>query len=310
VLSERDVILEERRTTVDNVPAAVLDEMISAKMFGTKSYGVPLIGYAREIAQLNRADALAFYRLHYAPNNAILVIAGDVEMAAVLPLARKYYGAVARRDVPARSRSLDAALTKAERVEHRDRRVRQIEWGRDYVAPSYRVGATQHAVPLQVLAQILGGNQTSRLYRLLVVEGKLATSASAAYNASSLGLTQFGIGASLAPGVKPEDLERAMDGAVADLLANGITEAELKQAKTRMLAANIYGRDSLGTGARIFGAGLAIGRSIEEIDGWPAQIQAVTAEQVMAAARAVLVLDRSVTSLLLPAAPPGQGGGR
>ena len=300
VLPERDVVLEERRARVDNDPGALLSEQVSAAQYLAHPYGVPVIGWAHEIRGLTTEDALAFYRRHYAPNNAILVVAGDITAAALKPLAEKYYGAIPRREIAPRARPQEPPQRAARRVELRDPRVGQPAWNRGYLAPTRSAGATEHAYPLLVLAEILGGGTTSRLYRSLVVEQKVAASAGAWYTDVRLDLGRFGVYATPSPGVDVAAVEAAVDDEIARLLSAGVTADEVARIKQRVNAEATYARDSLHTAARAFGAALTSGLTVEDVEAWPERIEAVTVEQVNAAARAVLRPETSVTSVLLP----------
>ena len=165
VAPEREVVLEERRSRTDNKPAAILSEQLAAAQFLAHPYGVPVVGWEHEIRTLDKDDALDFYRTYYVPNNAILVVAGDVTAAQVRPLAEKYYGVLARGQVPPRMRPQEPPQRAARRLEMRDARVRQPTWRRSYLAPSRMAGESQHSLPLRALSEILGGGPTSRLYR-------------------------------------------------------------------------------------------------------------------------------------------------
>jgi zinc protease len=304
VLTERDVILEERRTRIDNGPAAQLREQTNAALFMNHPYGRPVIGWRHEIEALSREDALDWYRTYYAPNNAILVIAGDVTAAEIRPLAEKYYGAIPARQVPERVRPGEPVHHAPRQVTLESPQVQQPSWTRTYLAPSYRSGASEHVYALQVLAEILGGGATSRLYRGLVVDQGIAAAARAYYDPAAIDLSDFGFYLSPRPGGDAEDdlrtLEEALQALLADLLANGVTAQEVERAKQRLQAEAVYARDSLQAGARVLGASLASGRAVAEVEAWPELIGEVTVAQVNAAARAVFVPARSVTGLLLP----------
>ena len=301
VLSERKVILEERRSRTDNEPSALFGEQLGAARYLAHPYRIPVIGWAHEIAALTTADALAFYRRYYAPDNAILVVAGDVTMAELRPLAERIYGVLPAVGVTPRQRPQEPPHRAARRVEFKDPRVRQPEWRRTYLAPSYTAGDSEHAYALQVFAELFGGSSTSRLYRSLVIEQKVAASAGAWYSATSLDLTQFGFWASPSQGIDLATVEAAMDTEIERLLADGVGADEVERVKTRMVREAVYARESLSTAARIFGAALSTGYTVDDVEAWPERIAAVTAEQVNAAARAVLVPETSVTGLLLPA---------
>jgi zinc protease len=288
---------------IDNDPAAVLDERADAILYLNHPYRRPLIGWEHEIATLSTDDVLDFYKHWYAPNNAILVVAGDITAAELKPLAEKYYGAIPAVEPKPHLELREPPQKTARRIEMRDERVRQPSWQRSYVAPSYRDGATEHAYPLQVLARILGDGATSRLYRTMVVENPLAVSAGAWYDPSKRGPSRLTLYASPRPGVSMEKIEAAMTAAVDDVLRDGVTEDEIARVKTGMLADAVYARDSLGTGARVLGEALAIGLTVDDVEAWPDRVSAVTKEQVDAAARAVLDGDHSVTALLLSDGP-------
>ncbi len=298
VSPEIQVVLEERRSRVDNDPAALLDERANATLYLNHPYRRPLIGWAHEVAALSADDALAFYRQWYAPNNAVVVIVGDVTADEVRPLAEKTYGALAPSELPARTTLVEPTAATERRVTLADARVGQPAWQRTHPAPSYRNGDVAMSYPLQVLAEILGGGAGSRLYRKLVGEDAIAVAAGAAYNPSRRGPGEFSLYASPRA---PHDLARieaAVDAEVARLLADGVSEDEVARAKTRMIAESVYARDSLGTPAHIIGRALAIGQTVDDVEAWPDRIRAVSREQVNAAAHAVLAAPGAVTSLL------------
>jgi zinc protease len=181
-----------------------------------------------------------------------------------------------------------------------DGAVRQPSVIRHYLAPSRVAGAREHAVPLVVLAQVLGGGATGRLYRALVLDGGVASSAGAWYDDMSVDPSAFSLSASPKPGGDVAAVEAALDRVIATVLRDGVEPAELARAKRRLIADAVYARDSLYLASRTFGEALTAGLSIEEIESWPERVQAVTAEQVTAAARHVFDIGRSVTGVLLP----------
>lgn len=300
--TEREVVLEERRGRVDNRPGALLGEQAAAAQYLAHPYGIPTIGWEHEIRGWTPADARDFYRAHYAPNNAVLVVAGDVSAAELRPLAEATYGQVAARPVPPRVRPAEPPQRAARRLSMSDPRVTDREWSRSYIAPSYAADPDSHSIPLDVLATALGDGPASRLYQALVVEREIATGAGAWYSGSGLDYGRFGIRASPKPGVAIAELEDAVDAEIARLLEDGVTEEELERAKFGVRAFAVYSRDSLQTLARIFGAARTSGLTAAQVESWPDEAAAVTAAQVAAAGRAVLVSERSVTALLLPEA--------
>ena len=300
VLPERDVILEERRMRIDSEPGALLAEQLTAALFLNASYHNPTIGWEAEMHSLGTEDALAFYRRWYAPNNAVLVIAGDVTAAEVKPLAERYFGPLQPREIPVRLRLDEPPHHAATRLEMRSARAAQPSWRRYYLAPSHFYGERQHAYPLEVLAEILGGGSNSRLYQELAVKQRLALSASADYAPGALGPGMFTVSASARNGVAIAALEAAVDAELHRIVTDGVTDDELRRAQTRMQSAAIYSRDSLSGPANIVGAALALGRKIEDVTEWPERVGKVTAAEIQAAARAVLVERNSVTGILLP----------
>jgi zinc protease len=301
VLTERDVVLEERSQRVDNDPGSRLGEMVNATQYLNHPYRLPVIGWRHEMASYTREDALAFYRTWYAPNNAVLIVAGDVDAAELRPLAEKYYGVIPARPLPERQRLAEPPQEAPRTVELADPRVQQPSWIRSSLAPSFNAGATEHAYALEMLAEILGGTSTSRLYRSLVIEQKLATSAGAYYRGSALDLATFRVYASPRPGITLDELEVAVDAELARLESEPITAQEVGRASSRMIAEAVYARDSLSTAVRSFGAALATGGTVEDVEAWPERIAAVTPAQVNAAAAYVFDADRSVTGRLSPA---------
>jgi zinc protease len=300
VLPEREVILEERRTRIDNDPAALLREQLFANLFLNDSSRVPTIGWESEIRKLGTADALAFYRDWYMPNNAVLIVAGDADAADVRRLAEKNFGKLPARTPPPRIRLEEPEHRAAIRLEMKSQRVAQPSWRRYYPAPSYRAGATQHAHALQVLAEILGGGMGSRLYRSLVLKDGIALTASADYSPTALGLTTFTLYAMPKAGVAIADLEKAVEAQLHLLVEQGVDADEVSRAQQRMQAAAIYSRDSLAGLANLVGGALATGRSLDDVAAWSERIGAVTPAEVQAAARAVLIERNSATGILLP----------
>lgn len=301
VYPERDVILEERRSRVDNEPAALLGEQLMATQYLNHPYRLPVIGWFHEIAGYTREDALDFYRQWYTPNNAILVVAGDVTVDELRPLAERTYGRIAARPVPARTRLAEPPQHAERRVLLHHERVRQPSLMRSFLAPSFSSVGREHAYALEVLAEILGGGGTSRLYRAVVVEAGLAAGAGAFYRGTSLDATTFRVYASPRPGIEMDVLERAVNEQIVRLLAEGVDGPELARTQQRLLAEAIFARDSLGGAARVFGSALTCGAEVADVEAWPTRIAAVTADQVLAAARHVLRPEQSVTALLLPA---------
>lgn len=299
---ERQVVLEERRMRVDNVPSAMLDEAAREQLFGLhRPYAMPTAGYADDVKKLGVVDLTAFYRRFYAPNNAVLIVAGDTTTEAVRKLAEKHYGPVPRRAVVARDRPAEGGAGLPQRVIRADVRVPEPRWNRDFLAPSYRVGETRHAYALQVLTRLFGGSETSRLSRALVAQDKIALSAYSGYGPTALGLTSFEIGVQPARGRSVAEVEAAVGIQMKKVLDGDVTAQEVERAQNQLLASAIYSQDSLASGTRLYGNALSTGGNIAELDDWPQAIAAVRPNDVMAAARHVWRDEGAVTSLLTPA---------
>ena len=295
---ERQVVLEERRSRIGNEPGSQLWEMIGAAMFLNHPYRRPVIGWEHEIKELSTEGALAFYRRWYAPNNAILIVAGDVDADEVRPLAEKYYGAIPRGEVPERRRVEEPPHHAARSVTLESKRVRQPSFSISYLAPSYTADDKGHAYALQVLDDIMGGGATSRLYRALVVEQGLAASAGIALrrrqswtSPPSCSAPRRGSGsrwrrsrprcAPRSPGSWPR--------------ASARPRSPLRSAGSspwRSMPAT-----ALSTGARVIGAALTTGQTIEDVEAWPERIDAVTAAEVNEAAKALVRDTHSVTAV-------------
>jgi len=301
VAPERDVVLEERRMHCDTDPGAQLGEAVQATLFTHHPYGVPVIGWGHEIEGLRREDALAYYGRFYTPENAILVVAGDADPDEVRALAEETYGKVKPRgERPQRVRPLEP-LTVANRVVTvTDEKVLQPSWQRHCLAPSARTAAPGESEALEVLAQLLGGGQTSVLFRALVIEEKLAVSAWAYYHGTALDQSRLIFGLTPAPGVALEALDKAFDRVLAKFMKDGVEPDALERAKTRLVADATYARDSQSDLARWYGSSLAIGQTLSDVEEWPAKIEAVDAEAVIVVARRWLEKKPAVTGHLLP----------
>jgi zinc protease len=302
VLPERDVVIEERNSRTENNPNALIGEQRRALQYFNHRYGVPVIGWKHEIAQLTRQDALDFYKKYYAPNNAILIVAGDTTPEEVRDLANQFYAPlVPSQNLPIRLRTKEPPHLAPLRIEMKDGRVRQSQLVRTYLAENRKAGDQREAAALEMLAQLLGGSGiTSYLGQELQLSQKIALNAASFYDGVSLDQDTFGIYLLPTPSTSQEDAEKALDDALQSFLTEGIDEAHFARLKNQVLAAGIYEKDSLGGLARKYGQALASGLTIEDIQAWPDVLQSVTAEDIMNAAHKVLNINNSVTAWLLP----------
>jgi zinc protease len=305
VLPERDVILEEQNQRVANNPTARLGEQIDAALFLNSPYGKPVIGWRHEMEGLTRDDAVGFYRRFYGPNDAVVVIAGDVEPQAALKLAEDSYGKLARHNaIPPRQRPQEPPPVAVRSLTLADPRVEQPTMQRAYLVPSFTTAKKGESEALEVLAHILGSGSNSRLYNALVVDQHIAVSAGAFYDASAIDMSKFGVYGSPSPGVTLPQLEAAGDAVIAQMIEQGVSADELARSKTRLIADAVYAQDSQATMARWYGAALTTGASVNDVQHWPDRIRAVTAEQVQQAARQWLDKRRSVTGFLIKDTSP------
>ena len=301
VLTERDVILEERNQRTDSSPGALLSEQMRAAQYLHHPYGTPIIGWRHEMEGLTQADAEAFYKAHYAPNNAILVVAGDVTPEAVRAMAETHYGAIpASPLIQPRERVAEPPQIAERRMTLADPRVSEPYITRTYLAPERDPGDQKTAAALTILAELLGGNgTTSVLARALQFDQQKAVYTAAFYDGSSVDDTTFGLVVVPTPDTALQAAEEAMDAAIATFLTEGPDADAFARIKTQIKAADIYARDDAEGLARRYGEGLATGLTVEDIKAWPQVLDSVTKEDVMAAAKLVFDRDKAVTGWLM-----------
>lgn len=306
VLPERDVVLEEFNMRVANNPDARLTEQIMAALYLNHPYGRPIIGWRQEIEKLDREDALAFYKRFYAPNNAILIIAGDVEPGDIRPMVERTFGGVPSQPAISaqRVRPQEPVPAAPRTVTLSDPRVEQTSVRRYYLVPSASTAAAGESPALDVLAQLMGSGANSYLYRALVIDRQLAVNAGAGYQGTSLDPTQFVISVSPKPGVEFSQIEQVIDQVISEVGQNPARSEDLERVKTQLIAAAIYAQDNQAALARWYGGALTSGLSIDDIRSWPDRIRAVTAEQVRDVAQKWLDKKRSVTGYLIKDAAP------
>lgn len=296
ILVERDVIIEERNQRTETNPNALYREQANAALFQNHRYGVPVIGWRHEMSNLTLSDALDYYQKFYAPNNAVLIVAGDVMPEDVLALAQEIYGQIpANVDLPERKRPVEPPHFAPRRIEYVDERVSQPYVVRSYLAPERNSGDQRSAAALVLLADILGDGQASVLQRKLQFETQEALYASASYSGVSLDKTSFGIYIVPAADVTLLDAEAALDRAISEFLEEGVDEAQLARLKTQYRAAGIYAQDNVNGLANAYGRALTSGLTLEDIHAWPDILQSITSDEIIAAATQVFDLNSSVT---------------
>jgi len=292
--AERDVILEERRQRTDNNPQAKFREKMNAALFPDHPYGIPVIGWKHEIEGLELKDALYFYKQWYAPNNAIVIIAGDVTKQSVKKLVEKHYGSLKSVDLPTRKRPAAKAILTERRIDVSDPQAGTILIQKSYLAPRGNEA-------LELADNLLGGETSSNLYKELVVNKKLATFVNTSYDPITLGDATFSIYASPTPNTSAETLESAINDIIEDFLTKGIDDADLMAAKNRLIADTIFSQDSLQAPALLFGRALTSGFDLDYIQNWEKRISAVTKEDILKAANDLFHgKSKPVTGILRP----------
>lgn len=307
--SEKLVVLEERRQNTENDPQQHFFEQLRYSLFPGHPYSAPVIGWKNDIEALTRDDALEWHKRWYAPNNAILVVAGDITAAQLKPLAEKIYGPVATRTVPALTMPQVSAFPGQATLTLSTDRIRQAQYIRLTRVPGVRQDKA-NALALEVLTEILSGNPSSRLYKSLVVDQKIAINVGLYANTDVLGIGTLSLSATPADTTDFESLEKALDAELLKLAKDGVTATELTEAKTRLKDSAAFATDSLSGPANIFGRALSIGLGIDDVEYWTSDIETVTADAIQAAARHYLMDENGVKpeSVIGHIVPPQTAG--
>lgn len=302
--AEQKVVLEERRQRTENDPKGFFTEQLKALLFINHPYGIPVIGWEHEVGALAWPEIEDFYKQHYGPNNAILVISGDITAEQLKPLAEKYYGRLKPITLPQRLWTAVPPMIAQPQLTLHHADIKQPLFLRIYRAPSLPQNRNEgHA--LSVLTEVLNGGAATRLYKSIVVEQKLATSVSFDYDGLKISDGAIWISASPTEKISLETLEQAIDAELRKLIREGVSEQELAEAKIRMQDSAAFARDSLSGPAMTVGQVLAVGLRLDDAEYWPRDIEAVTAAQVKAVAASYLDPDNSgkrpfISGYLLP----------
>ncbi|MEM9710138.1 MAG: pitrilysin family protein [Pseudomonadota bacterium] len=297
---EREVVIEERNQRTENSPGALFGEQRRAAQFLNHPYGTPIIGWKHEAHDLSLEDAMDFYAEHYGPNNAILIVAGDADPDEVIRLAETHYGPIAANpNVEVRERVAEPPQLAERRLVMEDPRVAQPYVVRSYLAPERDSGNQEQAAALTLLAEVLGGTgATSVLGQKLEFDRPISIYTSAFYSGRSYDDTTFGLVIVPGDGVSLQDAEAALDGAVAEFIEEGVDQEQLDRIKMQLRAARIYEADNISSLARRYGAALTSGLTVEDVEAWPEILQAVTGEDIVAAAKDVFIRENAVTGWL------------
>lgn len=297
-LPERDVIMEERRLRVDNNPVGALFEQLGATAYAAHPYQFPIIGWMSDIAQTTLADVLAYHRTYYVPNNAFAVVVGDFDSDALIELMQESFGGIARGPLPPAVRAVEPPQSGARRVELK--RPAQLP----FVAMSHHVPnlLSPDAAALEVLAGVLSGGDSARLHRELVYRRRLARSAGASYDYTSIDPGLFTLYAQPLPGQTAAAAERALADEIERIRAEAPSAAELEKAKNGMEAGFVFAQDSL------FYQGMLLGEyelsgDWRRLDEYLPAVRAVTPADVRRVARAYLSAENRTTGVLIPEPP-------
>ncbi|MBT3347554.1 MAG: insulinase family protein [Thiotrichales bacterium] len=299
-IKEREVVQEERRMRTDDKPTSLTYEQFMATAFQTSPYHNPVIGWMNDIENYTVADMRSWYEKWYAPNNATLVIAGDVDPVAVIEMAKKYYGPLQRSDlVPPKPRVEIEQLGPREVVVKVPAKLPYLIMG--FPTPSV-VTAEEEWEPyaLEVMAYILDGGDSSRLGKHLVRGTEIAASAGAGYDLYDRLQTLFLVDGVPSDGHTVAEIKSALLQELKELKINLVTKRELDIVKAKVVADKVFEQDSVFYQAMQMGELETVGLSWREADRYAELVRKVTAEQVMAVANKYIILDRVTTAILDP----------
>ncbi|MFK7967340.1 MAG: M16 family metallopeptidase [Burkholderiaceae bacterium] len=281
---ELAVVMEERRSRIEDSPFGQVGEQMMAMAFSASPYRAPIIGWMNDIENLTPKDALDWYKDWYAPNNAVLIVAGDVEPDAVFEMAQKHYGSIPKRALPERR-----AQTEPEQKGIR-RAVVKAPAQSPYVVMAFKVPRIENlddpsdAYALEMLAAVLGSGDTGRLTREIVRGKQLANDADAGYGLLGRGPALFTLSGTPLDGGSITDLEKVLRGEITRIANDGVKETELQRIKAQYVASRVFGRDSLFGQVMEVGLLEMVGLSHRDTDRLLEKIRDVNAEQVKAVA--------------------------
>ncbi len=296
---ELTVVLEERNQRINRPPGGQLSELANTTLFLNHPYRRPIIGWEAEIKSLTYQDALEFHARWYAPNNAVLIVAGDTDLAEVLKLAETTYAKVPGQPLPARPMIAEPSRVAPALLVERSARVTDAAWGRRALVPSWGTATPKEVAAMDLLTDILGGGIDSRLDRALVREGKLALSASAGADILRRGPGMLYLSATPAPGISLEIIEATVDRVLETLRRDGVTADEMARSLQRLTGGEAYERDSLTGLANRIGRGRMVGQSLADMATEDDLVRSLTVADVNRAAQA-LTATAFVTTHLLP----------
>ena len=302
-LKEIQVVMEERRLRTEDNPSSLLNESLMATAFMSSPYRHPVVGWMNDLQNMTASDARDWYRSWYKPNNATVVITGDVNAQQVLASVEKYYGAVPTRELPVRKPQIEPSQRGVKQVQVKapaDSAQLTMAWK----APRLEPGKVDEPDPyaLELLTAVLDGYDNARLNRSLVKQEKIVNDVGVGYDMVSRGPALFVISATLAKGKKVEQVQASIRKALDEIKQKGVLESELKRIKVRILSEQIYKRDSIFGQAMEIGGTEMAGFSWRDIDFMLERMQSITPEQVQTVAKKYLVNDDLTIAVLDPQA--------
>jgi zinc protease len=302
-LKEIQVVMEERRLRTEDNPSSLLNESLMATAYISSPYRYPVVGWMNDLVNMKASDARDWYRSWYKPNNATVVIAGDVDPKVILQAVEKYYGTASARELPERKPQIEPLQKGMKRVQVKapaDSARLAMAWK----VPKLRPGALDDDEPyaLELLTAVLDGYDNARLNRKLIKQERVVNDVGVGYDMISRGPELFLISASMAKGKTVEQAENSIRKALKELVDNGILESELKRIKVRILSEQIYKRDSIFGQAMEIGSTEMAGFSWRDIDLMLEKMQTITPAQVQAVAKKYLVDEGLTIAVLDPQA--------
>ncbi|MBD3767268.1 MAG: insulinase family protein [Gammaproteobacteria bacterium] len=300
---ERKVVLEERRMRVEDQPTSRLHERFEAIAYDTNPYRRPVIGWQQDIEQYQLADLQTWYDRHYAPNNAALVVVGDVDAEQVRAMVNETFAKVPARSLDSAKKVANLSPVGKKRLVMRDERAKVPSLLMGFAVPSWNTSEDKsQAYALEMLAQVLDAGNSSRLSKELVRGSQQLSQAGAGYDLYARLPTQFILSAVPAEGVTLAQAESALRRSIARIVEKGVTKAELARVLAQVEASEVYQQDSLFFQGMKLGQAFTLGVPTAEIDAYLTRLAEVTPEQVQQAAKNWLVTERMTVAYLQPKA--------
>lgn len=303
IAPEHQVIIEERRQRTDNDPKALFSEQLRSVLFNATPYGIPIIGWKHEMPAITWDAAKNYYNKWYAPNNAILIVSGDVTVDETRSLAEKFYGYLPQKNIPPHIRPDVPEMAAPITMTFNNEVVQQPVFMRATTVPSF-VQNRKDSYALQILENTISSGAATRLYQSLVVKQKLAVSVDMNYDDSNRGQGSLWLYAVPAKGVTLKKLEAAIDAEFRSIIKSGLTDDEIAKAKTRMIDSATYARDSIEGPASLIGQALAAGATLDDVEYWPAHIAETPSSEITRVLKTYLDPDKPsrppVTGYMLP----------